>query len=202
MASSSGRIRKPSKRLSPDGGFITTPTKKRKHTVVAPVAAPQETTEVHHAPLVQEVSQAINLFPAPVPISTVPTNSATCTTVTEEVVPDRPLAVFKDVNYMMMKKEAVGSRKARVLKNLKQVITAERSLPWKPTDVTYSSIDAPPSFKPAKKYSDLSGLLAPYTDPQTKIRYATTEEFTRARMLPSDVIAGLLTLRRACLPIP
>ena len=32
--------------------------------------------------------------------------------------------------------------------------------------VTYGSIDAPPSFKPAKKYSDVSGLPAVYTDPQ------------------------------------
>ena len=63
--------------------------------------------------------------------------------------------------------------------------------------ITYSSIDAPPSFLPAKKYSDISGLPALYTDPQTKLNYSTPEEFKLIRKLPSDIVAGYLTLRRA-----
>ncbi|XP_035664475.1 INO80 complex subunit C-like [Branchiostoma floridae] len=78
----------------------------------------------------------------------------------------------------------------------------ERTLPWKPEDPTYSSLDGPPSFKPAKKYSDLSGLPASYTDPHTKIRYANTDEFSRIRMLPSDIVTGYLALRRANTPVP
>lgn len=60
-----------------------------------------------------------------------------------------------------------------------------------------SSINAPPSFLPAKKYSDISGLIAPYTDPQTKLHYHNAEEFVTVRNLPSDLIAGLLALRGA-----
>ncbi len=65
----------------------------------------------------------------------------------------------------------------------------------------YWSIDAPPSFSPAKKYSDLSGLPAKYTDPQTKLRYATAEEFKAIRKMPGDVVASYLALRKANTPL-
>ncbi|ESN95874.1 hypothetical protein HELRODRAFT_86254, partial [Helobdella robusta] len=81
-------------------------------------------------------------------------------------------------------------------KNLKQIIQAEKSEKWKEDDYEYLSIDALPSFLPAKKYSDLSGLPAPYTDPHTKLRYATSEEYSRIKSLPSDIVMGLLNLRK------
>lgn len=80
---------------------------------------------------------------------------------------------------------------------MKQIINQEQSLSWPDNAVTYGSIDAPPSFKPAKKYSDISGLEATYTDPQTKMHYATTDEFKVIRKLPGDIVGGYLTLRRA-----
>nr|CAD7596770.1 unnamed protein product [Timema genevievae] len=64
-----------------------------------------------------------------------------------------------------------------------------------------SSIDALPSFKPVKKYSDISGLLAKYTDPQTKLHFAVAEEFSTVRSLPMDITAGYLSLRRANNPM-
>lgn len=60
-----------------------------------------------------------------------------------------------------------------------------------------SSINAPPSFRPAKKYSDISGLIAPYTDPQSKLHYHNSEEFVTVRSLTSDLTAGYLSLRGA-----
>lgn len=60
-----------------------------------------------------------------------------------------------------------------------------------------STINAPPSFVPAKKYSDISGLIAPYTDPQSKLHYHNAEEFITVRSLPSDLTAGYLALRGA-----
>lgn len=60
-----------------------------------------------------------------------------------------------------------------------------------------NSLNAPPSLKPAKKYSDISGLEAPYTDPQTKLHYHNAEEFRIIRTLPSDIIQGYLALRGA-----
>lgn len=63
--------------------------------------------------------------------------------------------------------------------------------------MTYSSLEAPPSFRPAKKYSDISGLEALYTDPQTRLHYSTAEEFAEIRKLPSDIVQGYLALRKA-----
>ncbi|XP_044308443.1 INO80 complex subunit C [Varanus komodoensis] len=97
---------------------------------------------------------------------------------------------------------AAAGKKNRTWKNLKQILASERALPWQLNDPSYFSIDAPPSFKPAKKYSDISGLPANYTDPQSKLRFSTIEEFAYIRMLPSDVVMGYLTLRKATTVVP
>ncbi|XP_015263746.1 PREDICTED: INO80 complex subunit C [Gekko japonicus] len=97
---------------------------------------------------------------------------------------------------------AAAGKKNRTWKNLKQILASERALPWQLNDPSYFSIDAPPCFKPAKKYSDISGLPASYTDPQSKLRFSTIEEFAYIRMLPSDVVAGYLTLRKATAAVP
>lgn len=92
------------------------------------------------------------------------------------------------------------------------------------------NIDAPPSLKPTKKYSDISGLpvstyyfhctikainlnfksndfsgffpQANYTDPQTKLRFTSSEEFSYIRLLPTDVVTGYLALRKATCIVP
>ncbi|XP_061446073.1 INO80 complex subunit C [Rhineura floridana] len=97
---------------------------------------------------------------------------------------------------------AAAGKKNRTWKNLKQILASERALPWQLNDPSYFSIDAPPSFKPVKKYSDISGLPANYTDPQSKLRFSTIEEFAYIRMLPSDVVTGYLTLRKATTVVP
>ena len=106
--------------------------------------------------------------------------------------PDQPS--FKNKNFEHSNK--VGTKK-KAWRTLKQILATEQALPWPQDAVTYSTIDAPPSFRPAKKYSDISGLAAPYTDPQTKLNYAVAEEFTEIRKLPSDIVQGYLTLRKA-----
>ncbi|XP_072268019.1 INO80 complex subunit C [Pyxicephalus adspersus] len=92
---------------------------------------------------------------------------------------------------------AAAGKKNRTWKNLKQILALERALPWQLNDPSYFNIDAPPSCKPSKKYSDISGLPANYTDPQSKLRFTTIEEFNYIRMLPTDVVTGYLTLRKA-----
>ncbi|KAJ8929383.1 hypothetical protein NQ314_017933 [Rhamnusium bicolor] len=59
------------------------------------------------------------------------------------------------------------------------------------------SINAPPSFKPPEKFSDLSGLPAPYTDPQTRLRFANKDEYATIIDLPMDITAGYLAIRGA-----
>ncbi|XP_036275780.1 INO80 complex subunit C isoform X3 [Pipistrellus kuhlii] len=110
---------------------------------------------------------------------------------------------FKDPNFVHSGHGgAVAGKKNRTWKNLKQILASERALPWQLNDPNYFSIDAPPSFKPAKKYSDVSGLLANYTDPQSKLRFSSIEEFSYIRRLPSDVVTGYLALRKATSIVP
>ena len=60
-----------------------------------------------------------------------------------------------------------------------------------------SNIEVGPSIAPKKKYSDISGLEAEYTDPKTKLRYATVEEYKRVKEMPYDLVQATLALRRA-----
>lgn len=101
--------------------------------------------------------------------------------------------IFKSTGFQYSK---FGSKK-RAWKSLKQIISSERSLPWSEGFVHYSSINAPPCFTPADKFSDLSGLPAPYTDPQTRLRFANKEEYAMLIGLPMDITAGYLALRGA-----
>ncbi|TMW49570.1 hypothetical protein DOY81_005358 [Sarcophaga bullata] len=124
------------------------------------------------------------------------TTSATATsnnTSNAAPVQQRPKLTFKNPKFSYIEP---GGKKF-VWKSLKQIVTQEKSLPWPDDVVLYSSLNAPPSLKPAKKYSDISGLEAPYTDPQTKLHYHNAEEFRIIRTLPSDIIQGYLALRGA-----
>ncbi|XP_052807355.1 INO80 complex subunit C-like [Mya arenaria] len=108
---------------------------------------------------------------------------------------------FKNPSFVHSSIGASGTKKTRAWKNLKQIVSAERALPYGPDDTTYGLIDAPPSFKPAVKYSDISGLESTYTDPQTKLRFSNTDEYSRIKMMPGDLVTGCLTLRRANIPV-
>lgn len=121
-------------------------------------------------------------------------NASSPLTVTEE---SKPSYIFKDPNFKHSSRGTATSKRTRVWKNLKQVMTHERALKWGPDEATYGTIGAPPSFKPPKKYSDLSGLPSNYTDPHSKLRYANTDEFARIPFMPSDIRSGYLGLRKA-----
>jgi len=93
------------------------------------------------------------------------------------------------------------ANKRRAWRPLKHLVSLERSLPFPEDAATYCRIEAPPSFVPAKKYSDISGLPALYTDPHSKLRYSTAEEYKLIQTLPSDIVAGYLALRKAFNPV-
>ncbi|XP_058794997.1 INO80 complex subunit C isoform X2 [Phymastichus coffea] len=109
----------------------------------------------------------------------------------------KPAPIFKNKSLKEKSRSTNNSGKKRIWRSLKQILAQERTLPWPPEAVHYSSINAPPSFKPAKKYSDISGLPAHYTDPQTKLYFASADEFMTVRSLPMDITAGYLALRGA-----
>jgi len=121
-------------------------------------------------------------------------NFIVATETAETASTEKPQPVFKNPNFKHL--NIVGNKK-KPWKTLKQILSAEQSLTWPEDAITYSSLEAPPSFRPAKKYSDISGIEANYTDPHTKLHYACSEEFAEIRKLPSDIVQGYLALRKA-----
>uniref|UniRef100_A0A8C8WU53 INO80 complex subunit C n=1 Tax=Panthera leo TaxID=9689 RepID=A0A8C8WU53_PANLE len=53
-----------------------------------------------------------------------------------------------------------------------------------------------------KKVAGAGFTQANYTDPQSKLRFSTIEEFSYIRRLPSDVVTGYLALRKATSIVP
>ncbi|KAM7420718.1 hypothetical protein PAMA_015105 [Pampus argenteus] len=152
-----------------------------------PTAAPLTQTQITAVDTVAEVKAAGSIDSAP-------------TTTTESSAKPPP---FKDPAFLHSGiGGAAAGKKNRTWKNLKQIVALEKTLPWKLSDPNYYSIDAPPSLKPAKKYSDISGLPANYTDPQTKLRFTSSEEFSYIHLLPTDVVMGYLALRKATCIVP
>lgn len=85
----------------------------------------------------------------------------------------------------------------RIWKSLRQILTIDQSLKWDTHAATFSSVSAPPSLLPIKKHSDISGIPSGYTDPKTKLRYCSTDEFALVRSLPDFIVDSYLELRKA-----
>lgn len=64
---------------------------------------------------------------------------------------------------------------------------------------TYTNIESAPSFHPSsqRRYCDVTGLSAPYTDPKTRLRYHDKEVFAVIRTMPQNVVEGYLAARGA-----
>ncbi|KAK0545015.1 chromatin-remodeling complex subunit ies6 [Tilletia horrida] len=60
---------------------------------------------------------------------------------------------------------------------------------------SYFTVDAPPSLRPRKHYCDVTGLLGPYTDPKTRLRYHNAEIYTAIRRFGPGVDQQYLALR-------
>ncbi|CAG2230545.1 IES6 [Mytilus edulis] len=151
MSSSRGRKLKP-KSISPT---MVTPSKKRRPSTPAVAAAPAAPVTVKIEP-VEEITPTASREDSPAP---------------SECMDKIP--VFKNKNFVHSCVGNSGTKKTRVWKNLKQIIATEKTQPWRPDDVTskkYSELSAkikPADLsglavsigsKPAKKYTDLSGL--------------------------------------------
>jgi INO80 complex subunit C len=62
---------------------------------------------------------------------------------------------------------------------------------------TYTNIESAPSLAHAKRYCDITGLKAPYTDPKTRLRYHDKEIFAVVRSLGQGVAEQYLEARGA-----
>lgn len=87
--------------------------------------------------------------------------------------------------------------KGKAARNLKGLLAAEHYDLVPPSQPSYVNIDAPPSMQPAKKYCDITGLPAKYTDPKTKVRFASSDSFRFERKLPDHRVEEFLALRQA-----
>ncbi|KKK18108.1 hypothetical protein P175DRAFT_0502491 [Aspergillus ochraceoroseus IBT 24754] len=65
--------------------------------------------------------------------------------------------------------------------------------------VTYTNVESAPSLHPAqqRRYCDITGLPAAYTDPKTRLRYHDKEIFSVIRTLGQGVPESYLELRAA-----
>ncbi|KAJ3519353.1 hypothetical protein NM688_g9312 [Phlebia brevispora] len=60
---------------------------------------------------------------------------------------------------------------------------------------TYSSIEAPPSVLPQRKYCDITGLEGPYTDPATGLRYHDKSIYDIIKSLSASAAKDYLSAR-------
>jgi INO80 complex subunit C len=65
--------------------------------------------------------------------------------------------------------------------------------------VTYTNIESAPSLHPSsqRRYCDVTGLSAPYTDPKTRLRYHNREMFALIRQLGQSTTEQYLAARGA-----
>lgn len=78
-------------------------------------------------------------------------------------------------------------------KNAKTLSVGNMSVP----SVTYTSIQAAPSLRPKKKYCDITGLPARYTDPKTGLYYFNAEVYQVVKGLSTTQVQEYLGLRGA-----
>ncbi|KAF2398252.1 hypothetical protein EJ06DRAFT_496781 [Trichodelitschia bisporula] len=78
-------------------------------------------------------------------------------------------------------------------------LVLEKSLIAPGPAVTYTNIEAAPSLRPerTRHYCDVTGLVAPYTDPKTRLRYHNVEVFNLIRTMGSAATEGYLEARGA-----
>ena len=61
-----------------------------------------------------------------------------------EITTEKPKFIFKNPNF---KHSNIVGNKKKPWKTLKQILAAEQSLAWPEAAITYSSLEAPPSFR-------------------------------------------------------
>ncbi|KAL2005149.1 hypothetical protein VTN00DRAFT_2999 [Thermoascus crustaceus] len=98
---------------------------------------------------------------------------------------------------------ATGGRQANIAQaaqNLSTLVTEKNVREgFTGPAVTYTNIESAPSLHPAhqKRYCDITGLPAPYTDPKTRLRYHDKEIFGVIRTLGQGVAESYLEARGA-----
>lgn len=106
----------------------------------------------------------------------------------------RPHLSFKQGRFAGRRQLKGGKR---LWKNVRQIGVLERFELCPPNQPTYAGIEASLSLLPAKHFADVSGFVAPYRDPKTRLWYSDVDEFQRIRDLSTIAVQGFLELRGA-----
>lgn len=102
---------------------------------------------------------------------------------------------FKNPNFSF-KKYAT-----KPIKTFKQIIQAENYESYPASTPNFVSIEAAPSTIPSCKYSDISGYISKYTEPNSSLRYSNVYEYRIIRQLIQEHIDIYLGLRKAVIVI-
>ncbi|CAK7274068.1 chromatin-remodeling complex subunit ies6 [Sporothrix epigloea] len=82
-------------------------------------------------------------------------------------------------------------------KTLDKSLKAPAGISGSAPSVTYTNVESAPSLVPQRRYCDITGLAAPYTDPKTRLRYHNSEVFGAIRNFQQGVAEQYLELRGA-----
>jgi len=129
-------------------------------------------------------------------------NETTTTTTTTTKIETSAMLVAGQKSSYSFKKEgfqhsgAVRSGRKWTWKNLKPIALLERAQA-SPSDspLLYGSIESPPATKPCKKYGDISGQEAKYTDPETGLYYHNALEYKLIKRLTPDIVQAYVDTR-------
>ncbi|CDW99215.1 hypothetical protein [Sporisorium scitamineum] len=95
----------------------------------------------------------------------------------------------------------MSSNLSRRNKSLKQLLQSEREAAMRAAGAKLKERkrkEAQPqksSLRPAKKYCDVTGLIAPYTDPKSGLRYHSVEVYEIIKQFGPGVDNAYLSLR-------
>eukprot|EP00127_Corallochytrium_limacisporum_P004277 Clim_evm222s157 gene=Clim_evmTU222s157 len=90
----------------------------------------------------------------------------------------------------------IGVKGRKRPKYLKHMISALQEHPTLGNSVTYLTIAAPPSVRPIRKYCDLCGLPAKYTEPKSGIQYHHADEYRAILNIPEHIKQELVNIRK------
>jgi len=100
---------------------------------------------------------------------------------------------FKSASFVAKRQAGIGP--GRQWRNMKQIIDRENFHLMAADTPTYVSIRSAPSSLPVRKYCDVSGLPAAYTDPRTRLHFHSTSEYKQIQAQSTDTIKIMLELR-------
>ncbi|KAK4541156.1 hypothetical protein LTR36_008230 [Oleoguttula mirabilis] len=114
-------------------------------------------------------------------------------TITPASLNPNPAQANNDLSRVVLEKNIAAQQTSGVVASLTANVGGLAVTP----SVTYTSIAAAPSLKPKKKYCDITGLPAKYTDPKSGLFYFNAEVYKVVKNLSTTQVQEYLAARGA-----